>query len=77
MCLKTKGVGLFEDLLFYSNPKNKIILSSTSSTITKFHHKYLNESENEKKINSDYVLLFEIDLRECIIGEYYINNSHT
>lgn len=66
-----------ENLLFYSEPNNKIILSATSTKIMKFHHKYINESENEKNLSSSYSLLFEINLRECIIGEIYIQNSYT
>lgn len=70
------GVGLINNLIFYSLPNSKIALTASSSTITKFHTKYLNQSENEINLNSNYELLFEIDLRECIKGEYYIKNSH-
>ena len=67
---------MIENLIFYSIPNSKIILSASCSTITKFHSKYLEESENEKNLNSNYQLFFEIDLRECIRGEYYFQDFH-
>lgn len=66
---------LINNLIFYSLPNSNIVLSASSSIITKFHNKYLNQSAKEINLNSNYEFLFEIDLRECIKGEYYVENS--
>lgn len=54
----------------------KIKLTVSCSTINKFHEKYLKETSFEKAVVGNYRFLFEIDLRECIMGEYYLSNSH-
>ena len=62
------------DLRFYHLPNSKIILEVTSTTITKFFSKYLNESLNEINSNFIYKMLMSVEFRDCIIGEYYISS---
>jgi len=63
-----------DDLTFYYVPNLQVKMGVTASTITKFNSKYLNESTTEINSNSVYTMLFEVDFRECIMGEYYISS---
>lgn len=65
------------DLTFYDVNNGKIKLEVASTTITRFHSKYLNESLTEINSNFQYKMLMDIDFRECIIGEYYISSMRT
>ena len=62
------------DLTFYYVPKSIIKLEVTSTTITKFYSKYLNESLTEINSDSEYKMLMNAEFRKCIMGEYYISS---
>ena len=70
------GNAIINDLKLFFIPNNLITLSATSSIITSFHNKYLNQSINEINSNSEYKFLFELKFRECAMGEYYRTDSH-
>jgi len=62
-----------DDLVFYYTPNSNVTLEVTSTSISKFQSKFLNESLTEINSNSSYILLIEMNFRECIIGEIYNN----
>lgn len=62
------------DLIFYFLPNSKIKVEVTSTTITTFYSKYLNQSLNEIDSNYNYKMIMIMDFRECIMGEYYISS---
>ena len=66
-----------EDFKFFYPPNSEIILGVTSTMIKKFQNKYLNSSINEINSNTTYKLLFKIQFRKCMNGEYYDSNSKT
>ena len=65
------------DLKFFYPPNSEIILEATSTTINKFHYKYLNTAINEINANTTYKMLFKIQFRKCMNGEYYNSDSKT
>ena len=62
------------DLTFYFVPNSIIKLEVTSTIISKFYSKYLNESVSEIDYNSQYTMLMNMEFRQCIVGEYYISS---
>ena len=64
------------DLIFYYSPKTQIRVMASSTSIRKFHSKYVLESENEINFAQSYAILFKINFRKCLFGEYYRIKSH-
>ena len=60
-----------KDLKIYYQPELNLTLVAISSAITKFHDKYLKVSEEEKEYQANYARIFQINFRDCIIGEYF------
>lgn len=76
--IQTKnGEALFSPAKIFAQPNSEVFFKALTSSISRYYNEFFefqNNSFSDFNLNNNYIYLFSVVFRDCVIGEIFIEN---
>ena len=69
----SQGLAIINPLKIFAKPNSEVFFKVQTSLISRYYHEFfpINRNLSDFNLNQQYVYVFSIKFRECIIGEVF------